>query len=243
MQVTDKMLKALRRELKTFKPDDQLRRALTAALSEQQAVEMKARPLEWTTEQKSGFTIHVGRGLGLKYEACIKAYSPGWVVTLGQSDVIFDVAEADEENAKAAAQADYEQRIRSALVDVPAVEPDQRLYDGTKPMADGGDTPMTAAEEVLAWLLVEKIGVPDDVSYSPDQAQEIIVRQFSSPPLSREGKDSAEVERIITDLRHAASGLADRLQQTHAIDNAIAFLAALAATRSGSATIQKGCAE
>ncbi|MBD8556873.1 hypothetical protein IFT84_20390 [Rhizobium sp. CFBP 8762] len=39
---------------------------------------------------------------------------------------------------------------------------DARLYDGTVPMADGGDTRMTAAEEVLAWLLIEKIGVPDD---------------------------------------------------------------------------------
>src|SRR3546814_8734458 len=45
-------------------------------------------------------------------------------------------------------------------------------------MADGGDTPMTAAEAVLAWLLIEKIGVPDDVGYSPNQAQEIIVRRL-----------------------------------------------------------------
>lgn len=77
--------------------------------------EVKALPLNWTTEKKIGLTIHVGRGLGLKYEACIKAYSPGWVVTLGQSDVIFDGAKADEEDAKAAAQADYEARILSTL--------------------------------------------------------------------------------------------------------------------------------
>jgi len=109
------------------------RRSLTAALSDKQAVEVKALPLNWATEKKSGFTIHVGRGLGLKYEACIKAYSPGWVVTLGQSDVIFDGAEADEDAAKAAAQADYEQRIRSALVDVPAVE---RSQPSTKPLPD-----------------------------------------------------------------------------------------------------------
>lgn len=103
---------------------DGARAALTAALAvqTQQGVDVKALPLNWTTEKKSGFTIHIGRGLGLKYEACIKAYSPGWVVTLGQSDVIFDGAEADEEDAKAAAQSDYETRIRSALVDVPAVE-------------------------------------------------------------------------------------------------------------------------
>ena len=48
------------------------------------------------------------------------------------------------------------------------------LFDGDAQMADGGDTPMTAAEEVLAWLIVEKVGVPDDVGYSPSQAQEII---------------------------------------------------------------------
>lgn len=52
------------------------------------------------------------------------------------------------------------------------------LYDAKAAMADGGDTIMTAAEEVLAWLLIEKIGVPDDVSYTPDQAQEIIVRRL-----------------------------------------------------------------
>lgn len=43
------------------------------------------------------------------------------------------------------------------------------------PMADGSDeNPMSAAEEVLVWLLIEKIGVPDDVSYTPNQAQKII---------------------------------------------------------------------
>ena len=45
-------------------------------------------------------------------------------------------------------------------------------------MAEGGEERMTAAEEVLAWLLVEKIGVPDDVGYSPNQAQELIVRRL-----------------------------------------------------------------
>jgi hypothetical protein len=54
-----------------------------------------------------------------------------------------------------------------------------RLYDATQPMADGGDTPMTASEEVLAWLLIEKIGVPDDVGYTPDQAQDIIVARLN----------------------------------------------------------------
>lgn len=48
----------------------------------------------------------------------------------------------------------------------------------SEPMADGGDRPMSAAEEVLIWLLIEKIAVPDDVSYSPDQAQEIIAKHL-----------------------------------------------------------------
>lgn len=62
--------------------------------------------------------------------------------------------------------------------------PEGRLLDGDASMADGGDTPMTAAEEVLTWLLVEKIGVPDDVSYTPDQAQKIIADRLAKiqPP-------------------------------------------------------------
>lgn len=53
-----------------------------------------------------------------------------------------------------------------------------RLYDATAPMSDDGEERMTASENVLAWLLIEKIGVPDDVSYSPDQAQKIIAGQI-----------------------------------------------------------------
>ncbi|MDW9478675.1 hypothetical protein GOB57_08150 [Sinorhizobium meliloti] len=52
-----------------------------------------------------------------------------------------------------------------------------RLYDAEMPMADG-EVPMTAAENVLAWLVIEKIGVPDDVSYTPSQAREAIVRRL-----------------------------------------------------------------
>lgn len=48
------------------------------------------------------------------------------------------------------------------------------LYDADEFMADG-EIPMTAAEDTLAWLLVEKIGVVDDVGYSPKQARDIIV--------------------------------------------------------------------
>lgn len=63
--------------------------------------------------------------------------------------------------------------------------PETRLYDATAPIADGGGAPMTSAEEVLAWILVEKIGVPDDVSYSPDQAQRIIADRLAQTPPSQ----------------------------------------------------------
>jgi hypothetical protein len=68
-----------------------------------------------------------------------------------------------------------DEQVRRGLA---AVLAKRGLFDGSAPMADGGETPMTAAEEVLAWLLVEKVGVPDDVGYSPDQAQEIIARRL-----------------------------------------------------------------
>lgn len=48
------------------------------------------------------------------------------------------------------------------------------LWDKTAPMADGAE-PMTAAEEALTYLLVEHCGVPDDVSYTPSQATQIII--------------------------------------------------------------------
>lgn len=61
------------------------------------------------------------------------------------------------------------------------------LYDATAPMADGGDTPMTASEEVLAWLLIEKIGVPDDVAYTPDMAQQIITARIGEQEKTKGG--------------------------------------------------------
>lgn len=57
-----------------------------------------------------------------------------------------------------------------------------RLFDENAPMADGRIR-MTAAEDVLCWLLVEKIGVPDDRSYSPLEAQEIICARLAETKL------------------------------------------------------------
>lgn len=69
--------------------------------------------------------------------------------------------------------------LRSASP-VPASEPaTDRLYDADQNMADG-EIRMTAAEDVLGWLLIEKIGVPDDCNYTPNQAQEIIASRLDA---------------------------------------------------------------
>lgn len=102
---------------------------------------------------------------------------------------------------------DVERILTAALAAMPgpAVNADDRLYNAAAPMADGGDTRMTAAEEVLAWLLVEKIGVPDDVSYSPDQAQQIIVNRLESISAPTPAPDLAsENERLRDELLSAA---------------------------------------
>lgn len=51
------------------------------------------------------------------------------------------------------------------------------LYNADEPMADG-EVQMTAAENVLGWLLIEKIGVPDDRNYTPNEAQDILLRRL-----------------------------------------------------------------
>lgn len=88
------------------------RSALTAALAEQtqQGVEVKA--LEWRAEPP----YHVARVFGNVY--AVEAWDGG--VTLFGIGGRRDFKTVSE--AKTAAQADYETRIRSALVDVPAVE-------------------------------------------------------------------------------------------------------------------------
>ncbi|NSX90103.1 hypothetical protein [Agrobacterium tumefaciens] len=48
------------------------------------------------------------------------------------------------------------------------------VYDADHPMSDGNETRMTAAEEVLAYLLIEVCGAPDGVPYSPNQAQQLL---------------------------------------------------------------------
>lgn len=75
------------------------------------------------------------------------------------------------------------------------------LYDANAFMADG-EIPMTAAENVLAWMLIEKIGVVDDINYSPKQAQDIIVAAIddASNQLVEGGEMLLKAEAVISDL-------------------------------------------
>lgn len=49
----------------------------------------------------------------------------------------------------------------------------ERVFDADAKMADG-EVQMTAAEDVLAWLLIEKLGCLDDRNYTPNEAQTIL---------------------------------------------------------------------
>jgi len=102
----------------SFKPETPVLVYVPAALSAPVETPVAVKPLEWTVDTKHYMSIHCGRGLGLLYQAAAKCYSSGWVVTLGE-EVVYNDNDGDEEAAKAAAQADYEQRIRSALIDTP----------------------------------------------------------------------------------------------------------------------------
>ncbi|QIG68678.1 hypothetical protein EVB67_028 [Rhizobium phage RHph_TM3_3_14B] len=91
------------------------------------------------------------------------------------------------------------------------------LYDSTAPMADGGEVKMTAAEEVLSWLIVEKIGTPDDVSYTPDQAQEIIVKALRKTP--RFDSMLTRAEKAEAEAQAAEDALAEAIGRLKAIIN------------------------
>lgn len=90
-----------------------MRAALTAALSDKQAVEVKA--LEWHGDGDCyAFAEVTHTSYSIAFEE--GRYWANWNVALPPFDTLDD--------AKAAAQSDYDQRIRAALVAVPAVEPD-----------------------------------------------------------------------------------------------------------------------
>ncbi|MER9814254.1 hypothetical protein [Mesorhizobium sp. M0129] len=80
--------------------------------------------------------------------------------------------------------------------DVIAAYGDERLFDDSAPMADG-EIKMTAAEDVLAWLLIEKIGVPDDEPITPKRAQETIATVIDN--LSAVGPVAVAPLRLLSD--------------------------------------------
>lgn len=123
------------------------------------------------------------------------------------------------EEALTAAADDYKAFVRGFLAETvdafeisAATTGDARLYDADHVMADGGDNRMTAAEEVLAWILIEKIGAPDDVGYSPQEAQNIIVARIDQATeldeidsMLREGQGDDEGAQILPDFREGSS--------------------------------------
>lgn len=85
----------------------------------------------------------------------------------------FAVGEVDEE-AVAHMVAGVNAVLKHPGAPAPLSDMTGWVYDSDHPMSDGHDTRMTAAEEVLAYLLIEVNGSPDDVPYSPNEAQRIL---------------------------------------------------------------------
>lgn len=55
----------------------------------------------------------------------------------------------------------------------------ERLHDSSAPMACDPNE-WTAAEEILAHLLINVVGAPDDVTYTPDEAQDAIEKSIGN---------------------------------------------------------------
>lgn len=164
----------------------------------------------------------------------------GWVVIRKSGGGIFMSAERYDE-ASAAAEADIHDRgyypvYRSALVDVPA-EPEPSAFRVRVP-GWGEELLFTkdGAKELIARIRSAK-GVQGVATITP---------LYTSPPLSREGEDTAEVveagERFLKACDAYVDGeeIPDETLMVEYGDALEAFRAALAATRSGSATIAKG---
>lgn len=244
-----------------------------AALSDKQAGEVKTKPLEWEGELGTEYAASI---LGL-YSVWEGHYRPPGAHGGIQAD-----------NPKQAAQDHLERIIRSALVDVPAVEPVtfRRTIAARKAHVDAVNT----YNARLALVNGERakgnwsIKVDDEAKAMWD-AQSAFIKAaqeeadaaiYTSPPLSHRGEDSAEVES-----RFSLEWIAGARPPVHpdpmrgrqsfrSFDQAIAFMnrqandakfvslteyeerefdrseearAALAATRSGSATSAKGSSD
>jgi hypothetical protein len=101
---------------------DTARMALLAARRVSSApsfADVRIKPLEWhSAEERGSPTKIMAPGLGGSYECRVGVWEGGWIWLRPGSEEYARVE--DEDEAKAAAQADYEQRIRSALDIVPA---------------------------------------------------------------------------------------------------------------------------
>lgn len=197
------------------------RAVLDAALSEQQAGEVKIKPLEWVGDGDCyAFADVTHQSYSIDFEE--GKYWANWDMSLPP----FDTLQA----AKAAAQAVAEIVARSALVYVPAVEP----VGDIEPVAWYMHLWNEADEEIKSDI---RWGRPtsEDIARAEHNGHDIEYL-YTRPP-HREGEDSAEVERLtrpIVGIKHRTAQevfdiMADRIR--------------LAATRSGSATSPKGGAE
>jgi hypothetical protein len=238
--------------------------AITAALSEQQAGEVKIKPLEWPNDSDWNIaTSELGRYV---VRPCLATnFSGQWLLRRAGAENSDKTLYPSEDAAKAAAQADYEQRIRSALVDVPAVEPVAWLPADDAPRGvyalikhrsgqldlcyktDNGEPFL----ETWRYAGTAKRGeqAPWPESYIP------VSDLRTSPPLYREGEDSAEVERLANAADRILGSFETLLEQGHSKSGAKmlisdqqrkridALRAALAATRRGSARAASGGSE
>jgi hypothetical protein len=79
----------------------------------------------------------------------------------------------------------------------PSAAAGERLFDQNHPMADGEER-MTAAEDVLAWLVIEKCGCPDDTPITPKEASDTIagmidhLRKYEDAALASPSAEAAQ---------------------------------------------------
>ncbi|MBB5040851.1 NUMOD4 motif-containing HNH endonuclease [Shinella fusca] len=183
--------------------------AISAALSDKQAGEVKIKPLEWKeTSDDSGRYATVNTSVG-SYDAFELSLNVrggsrtmfGWTGHWMNGDQKADSFEA----AKAAAQADYEQRIRSALVDVPAVEPvawrEIEGYQGLYEVSSGGDVRSIQTGRLLAKNLAGSGYVKADLWKNGKRWQTTVHRLVADAFLEKQGSEINHINGIKTDNR------------------------------------------
>lgn len=193
----------------------------TSALPTEQTQPVAVKALEWRVFCSRSGNSEAKTQFG---EYVIQSERDGWMLyLLNEQDSSSAYSTIDF--AKAAAQSDYETRIRSALVDVPA-----------EPVAWTSPGQLQAIER----------GSNGTVTKHGDEF--MCIPLYNSPPLPREGEDTAEVERVCTEAamqQWENSTKRPDLAEKDRVRGAIeaykrqAFAFALAATRSGSATASR----